>query len=114
MLTFGQPYRWQKENIDCLEAPSYKENLEFASDVLIRLGKIAEEHCIAPRSWLYGEVATALDAHLVVLLARLDDVGKMHIVPHSLRGYYEWATKERTEWRTMMGGERTMPPKTDT
>lgn len=60
-------------------------------------------------SWLYGLKPTALDAHLVVLIARLTDVGREALIPTKLREYADCVMK-KTEWVDMMGGRRTMVP----
>ena len=63
-----------------------------------------------PQRWLFGPKPTALDAHLVVFLARMADVGREHLVPAELQEYGAWA-QQQPEWLTMMDGRRTMVPK---
>ena len=68
-----------------------------------------ENHISKPESWLYGAKATALDAHLVVFIARLTDVGREHLIPRKLQDYGAWAM-QKPEWIEMMGGRKTMVP----
>jgi hypothetical protein len=58
--------------------------------------------------WLFGlPYATALDAHLVVFIARLQDIGKGGIVPPALAAYANQAMAG-PEWKSVMEGRRTM------
>jgi len=58
--------------------------------------------------WLFGlDAATALDAHLVVFIARLRDVGREELIPHGISLYGDRAM-ETPEWRNFMDGRRTM------
>ena len=60
-----------------------------------------------PQKWMFGPKPTALDAHLVVFLARMTDVGREHLIPPELRVYGAWAW-EHPEWNNMMNGRKTM------
>ncbi|KEF62036.1 uncharacterized protein A1O9_00008 [Exophiala aquamarina CBS 119918] len=62
-----------------------------------------------PESWIYGEKPTAIDAHLVVFIARMMDVGREQLIPEKLRDYTHWAM-QKPEWVNMMGGRSTMIP----
>lgn len=64
-----------------------------------------------PRRWIFGEKPTALDAHLVVFIARMTDVGRVNLITDKLREYGEWAMRG-SEWTTMMNGKKTMVPVT--
>ena len=58
--------------------------------------------------WLFGlGHPTALDAHLVVFIARLKDVGRHDIVPEKLMAYAEraWASES---YKAVMQGRKTM------
>ncbi|OAP54847.1 hypothetical protein AYL99_11295 [Fonsecaea erecta] len=58
--------------------------------------------------WMFGQPRpTALDAHLVVMIARLQDVGRGSIIPDALKEYAEKATST-PEWIEVMEGRRTM------
>ena len=66
-----------------------------------------ETLCESPDRWLFGEKPTALDAHLVVFIARMIDVGQQKLIPKKLHDYGDWATLG-AEWTQMMNGRRTM------
>ncbi|OQU94485.1 hypothetical protein CLAIMM_00839 [Cladophialophora immunda] len=58
--------------------------------------------------WMFGQQRpTALDAHLVVMIARLQDVGRGGMVPDALKEYGEKAMST-PEWIEVMEGRRTM------
>ncbi len=64
-------------------------------------------HLAEPQSWIFGPTPTALDAHLVVFIARLTDVGRDHLIPAKLKDYCAWAM-QKPEWVAMMNGRKTM------
>ena len=58
--------------------------------------------------WLFGlQQPTALDAHLIVFIARMRDVGMSAIIPEALGVYADRAMAEK-EWHKVMGGRKTM------
>jgi hypothetical protein len=58
--------------------------------------------------WLFGLTQpSALDAHLIIFIARMRDVGREEIVPEALGRYVDKAM-ERDEWRDLMQGRKTM------
>lgn len=57
--------------------------------------------------WLFGDRPTALDAHVVIFLARLQDVGRANVIPPELETYLALAMETR-EWQAVMAGRRTM------
>ena len=60
------------------------------------------------RHWLFGqERPTELDAHVLVFVARLRDVGRDSLVPEALKQYRESATAEPS-WHAVMEGRSTM------
>ena len=69
-----------------------------------------ERHLPEDEGWLFGGKPTALDAHLVVFIARMLDVGRDSLIPARLQRYGSWAEKT-PEWIQMMEGRRTMIPK---
>lgn len=57
--------------------------------------------------WLFGqERPTELDAHLIVMIARLQDVGH-EIIPEGLKKYAD-AVYVTLEWQEFMEGRTTM------
>ncbi|GAD92996.1 protein kinase domain protein [Paecilomyces variotii No. 5] len=60
--------------------------------------------------WLFGQKRpTELDAHLIVMIARLQDVGRDFIIPESLKAYGKKAMAEPS-WVAIMEGRTTMIP----
>jgi glutathione S-transferase len=60
--------------------------------------------------WLFGlEQPTALDAHVVILLGRLQDVGRTSLVSERLLEYTD-AAFQTPKLQTVMAGRRTMAP----
>ncbi|KAK4065897.1 uncharacterized protein Triagg1_8449 [Trichoderma aggressivum f. europaeum] len=58
--------------------------------------------------WLFGQQQpTELDAHLVVMILRLQDVGRDFVVPDSLKEYGKMASDEPS-FIAVMGGRSTM------
>ena len=58
--------------------------------------------------WLFGQKQpTELDAHLVVMIARLQDVGRHELICEPLKQYAATAY-ETVEWKEVMDGRRTM------
>lgn len=76
-----------------------------AQDFLASVDRIVVEQ----NEWIFGDKPTALDAHLVVFIARMTDVGRENIIPDGLRRYGARAM-QRPEWVSMMEGRKTMLP----
>ena len=58
--------------------------------------------------WLFGlSNPTAIDAHLVVFIARMQDAGRLELIPEYFREYAERA-KATPEWKEVMRGYQTM------
>lgn len=76
----------------------------------IKLLTSLKDRLAGPNTWIFGTKPTALDAHLVVFIARMTDVGRDYLIPTELRDYGAWAM-QKPEWVTMMGGRKTMIPK---
>ncbi len=63
---------------------------------------------ISSGPWLFGQKRpTELDAHLIVMIARLQDVDRGFLVPESLRSYGEKAMAEPS-FLAVMEGRTTM------
>lgn len=61
--------------------------------------------------WLFGlESPTALDAHLVVFIERMREVGRGELIPAGLQAYADKA-KAGKAWEGVMQGRRTMAGK---
>lgn len=60
-------------------------------------------------SWVFGTAhPTAFDAHLVVYVARMRDVGRGELIPGRVMEYLERAM-DGAEWREMTKGGKTVP-----
>ena len=60
--------------------------------------------------WMFGSKRPGeLDAHLVTLIARLQDVGEQDLIPRSLTEYGATAMKTPA-WQSVMEGRPTLPP----
>jgi hypothetical protein len=58
--------------------------------------------------WLFGlQSPSALDAHLVVFLSRMRDVGRGELIPERLGTYVDRAV-DTQEWKQTMDGRKTM------
>jgi hypothetical protein len=58
--------------------------------------------------WLFGlPQPSALDAHLIVFIARMKDAGRKDIIPERLVKYAD-AAMEQKEWKDVMQGRGTM------
>lgn len=60
---------------------------------------------------LHGQEPTALDAHTIVFVERMRDVGRLGLVPERLDAWSKKATVQEA-WASVMDGRRTMaaPP----
>ena len=87
--------------------PSETErNAKKARELMASLETLMTE----PGGWLFGEKPTALDAHLVVFIARMTDVGRESLIPEKVRQYASWAM-DRPEWIKIRDGRQsTMIP----
>ncbi|KAF2174265.1 hypothetical protein M409DRAFT_49123 [Zasmidium cellare ATCC 36951] len=69
-----------------------------------------EGHVVDHRGhpWIFGfERPSALDAHLVPSLARLEDAGNGGLIPPRLKGYLD-AARRTQYWREVMGDRKTL------
>ncbi len=75
----------------------------------VRLMDAFAEHVSGLGPWLFGEQRpTALDAHLVIFIARMLDLGRGEAVPEPLKAYAE-AAFASAEYNAVMAGRRTLP-----
>jgi hypothetical protein len=94
------------------EIPSLKR--ESAERAIVQSAQLlgeAEELLQASRSgWVLDTPhPTALDAHLIVFVARLRDAGRGELVPTLVVKYADGAM-DTSAWRDMMQGRQTIPP----
>lgn len=67
-----------------------------------------ERLLVSDKQWLFGlDNPTALDAHLVVFIARMKDVGREELIGARLLQYFDHAAESEV-FRRLMDGRRTM------
>ena len=72
------------------------------------LAQIKDKYENAASPWLFGtEYGTALDAHLLILLARLEDVGGEKVVHPRILAHGH-AIMDGALWKSFMQGRATM------
>ena len=83
-----------------------EKNVKKASELMASLERLVEKS----NGWLFGQKPTALDAHLVVFIARMTDVGRESLIPDKLRQWAQWAM-QGPEWTKIREGRQsTMQP----
>jgi hypothetical protein len=98
-----------------MEPDTIKEIERSAKAVLDRLADTLPENARRSENgpWLFClQEPTALDAHTIVFVERMRDVGRLGLVPEKLDAWSKKAT-EQEAWASVMDGRRTMaaPPK---
>ncbi|KAF3021524.1 hypothetical protein E8E14_012286 [Neopestalotiopsis sp. 37M] len=96
------------------EPALWEENVEAAErrarslfDEVMKIRHNASGGDDDARSWIFGDAATVLDAHLVPLIARLLDCGRTDLVPDELQKYALEAMR-RPEYQAVTHGRRTI------
>ncbi|KAK4945197.1 hypothetical protein LTR10_015623 [Elasticomyces elasticus] len=90
-----------------LEPEAAQRNRAAALDLMTTLAG----HLSGRGPWLFGyDHPSALDAHLVVFIARMQDVGQDELIPDALKAYARTACAT-PEYMTIMDGRRTIPSK---
>lgn len=96
-----------------MESETIKEMERRAKVILGRLADTLPENSrdSGDGPWMFGLLEpSALDAHAVVFIERMRDVGRIGLVPDKLDAYSQKAT-EQDAWRGVMNGRRTMAPR---
>lgn len=84
-----------------------EQNEARARQVLLKLDEILYE---SKTWWCFGlEKPSALDAHLIVFIARLTDIERTDLIPEALKGYAAKAMS-LPQWDEVMHGRATKPP----
>ncbi|CEJ54245.1 hypothetical protein PMG11_00565 [Penicillium brasilianum] len=99
--------------VEGMEPETIKEMEHRAEVILGRLGDALPENSHDPFDgpWLFGlQEPAALDAHAIVFIERMRDVGRIGLVPEKLDVYSQKAT-EQDNWKSVMNGRRTMAPR---
>jgi hypothetical protein len=94
------------------EIPSLKR--ESAERAIVQsaqlLGEVDELLQTSHSGWVLDTPhPTALDAHLIVFVARLKDSGRGELVPARLMEYADRAM-DASAWKDVMQGRQTIPP----
>lgn len=95
----------RRDKVNALEPAKTEAEIRKAETYLKEI-----EALLVPRSgpWLFGQKRpTELDAHVVVMIARLQDVGRDFIIPEALKAYGKKAMMEPS-WVSVMEGRTTM------
>ena len=95
----------RRDKVDALTPEKTQAELDKAKAYLERAASFLNP---GYGPWLFGqEKPTELDAHLVVMILRLQDVGRDFIIPTSLKQYAE-AAYLNLSFMSVMGGRTTM------
>ena len=90
-----------------LAEKTVSDNIKRAKALTQDLEKVVKD---SPTDWCFGlDQPSALDAHLVVFIARMQDVDRADLIPETLRQYAAKAMKT-DEWQSVMQGRSTRPP----
>jgi hypothetical protein len=95
----------KRDKVNALGPEKTDAEIKKAKDYLTEVSNLLNPDA---GPWMFGQQQpTELDAHLVVMIARLQDVGRDHIIPDSLTKYGEMAMNTPT-WLSIMEGRTTM------
>ncbi|KAJ9639701.1 hypothetical protein H2204_003772 [Knufia peltigerae] len=95
------------EKVEGIRPEAVRANEEAARNLM----KTCEALLSEDAPWLFGSSRpTVLDAHLIIVLGRLQDVGRTAVVPDRLQKYADMAFAT-PELQSVMQGRRTMVPK---
>jgi glutathione S-transferase len=92
----------EKHRIGGIEPSQVDEEVQQAQSIMSKLASLLIE---GQGPWLHGHSATALDAHVIMFLARLQDAGRANLMP--IRRYLAMVM-ETWEWQDLMAGNRTI------
>ena len=103
-------YNWRRvddQKVTGLAEESVEQSINRATAVMAEFEKILQD---SPTDWCFGlQQPSALDAHLVVFIARMQDVHREDLLPQRVR---EYGTKAMAtpQWQDVMQGRKTKPP----
>ena len=93
-----------------LDAAYIQKQESKASDFMSRVTTLLESSAGTGSPWISGtKLPTALDAHTVMFVARLLDVGRENMVGSALRKYTDNIFKMEV-WTELMKGKTTVSP----
>lgn len=92
--------------VAALTSEAQHANEEYAAKLMAKLDTLLKE---SKTDYFFGfEKPSALDAHMVVFIARMLDVGRGDVLPASIREYGDKAMSG-TVWKQVMDGRTTSP-----
>jgi len=95
----------KRDKVDALQPEKMQSEVSKATAYLEEVASFLRPEA---GPWMFGQQKpTALDAHLVVMIARLQDVGRDSIIPETLKKYGNMAMNT-ADWTEVMDGRRTM------
>ncbi|KAH8820179.1 hypothetical protein F5884DRAFT_893113 [Xylogone sp. PMI_703] len=95
----------RRDKVNALEPEKTEAEIKKAKDYLEEIATLLDP---SSGPWLFGQKRpTELDAHLIVMIARLQDVGRDFIIPDTLKEYGKKAMSEPS-WLGVMEGRTTM------
>jgi hypothetical protein len=94
----------EKHKIGGIEPSQVGEEVQQAQSIMSKLASLLIEE---QGPWLHGHSATALNAHVIMFLARLQDAGRANLMPSRLRRYLAMVM-ETWKWQAVMAGNRTI------
>ncbi|KAK0247009.1 hypothetical protein B0A54_17911 [Friedmanniomyces endolithicus] len=98
--------RLKEKKFAVLTPQASRKNEEYAAQLMTRLESLLNA---SQTPWLFGlERPSALDAHLLVFIARMQDIGRGDMIPEALKKYGEKAMNG-PEWHEVMQGRHTSP-----
>jgi hypothetical protein len=98
---------WTEKDRRSLTLEERQKNETYVKQLMPKFEQLVRE---SRTGWLLGlEHPSAIDAHLIVFVARVLDVNREDLLPTLL---VQWAKKamEGKEWREVMQGRSTIPP----
>ena len=97
----------QQNKIGGLENDVVRENEQKAGELMKELEELVQN---SQTGWCFGlKEPSALDAHLVVFIARMFDVKRGQLIPEGLKVYAQRAM-DGAAWNEVMQGRNTFTP----
>lgn len=95
------------KEIPSLKRESAERAIVRTKDLLHELGEVLQD---SQTDWILNTThPTALDAHVIVFIARLKDAGRGELVPACFMNYAD-KQMDTSLWKQMMQGRSTIPP----
>lgn len=106
LLTIDR-HRVQATKLNGLKPESVDKAIENTKEFMAKIDSLLQK---SQTGWIMNTVKpTALDAHVVVFICRLQDVHRQNLIPGRVEQYGEVAMSQEA-WKQMMDGRRTVPP----